>query len=157
MMCGTVLKSDPSSNLAAVQRQAKNSPVTQSRFSLISHDPVEAIERYFEESDQTLIRIAVDREGRGTLLRPLPGGKFTDIDGLADDEIISLCFGLAANREIRLLDEILLFYDCPCDLDQIEKMIGSFPADQQTELWGELDMLEVSCPRCGRIYTVERQ
>ena len=156
MMCGTVLKNDPSRNLVAVQRQAKNSPVTQSRFSLITHDPVEAIERYFEESDQTLIRIAVDNEGKGVLLRPLPGGNFNDIDGLTDDEIITHCFGMAADEEIKNVDEVLLFYECPCDLNQITKMIESLPEDLQEELWGDLDILEVSCPRCGRKYIVEQ-
>ncbi len=157
MMCGTVLKSDLSKNLVAVQRQAKNSPVTQSRFSLITHDPVEAIERYFEESDQTLIRIAVDSKGRGVLLRPLPGGNFEKIDGLADNEIIAHCFGMASGGEFKILEEVLLFYECPCDLQQIARMIDSLPDDQQKELWGDLDNLEVSCPRCGRKYRVNRE
>ena len=156
MMCGTALKSDPSRNLVAVQRQAKDSPVTQSRFSLITHDPVEAIERYFEESDQTLIRIAVDSQGRGALLRPLPGGNFDNIDGLTDDEIITRCFGMASGGEFKLLEEVLLFYECPCDLQQIAKMLDSLPEIQQKELWGDLDSLEVSCPRCGRIYSIGR-
>ncbi len=157
MMCGTVLKSNPSRNLVAVQRQAKDSPATQSRFSLITHDPVEAIERYFEDSDQTLIRIALDSQGRGALLRPLPGGNFDDIDGLTDDEIIARCFGMSSDGELKLLEEVLLFYECPCDLRQIAKMLDSLPADQQKELWGDLDRLEVSCPRCGRKYTVTRE
>lgn len=156
MVCGTVIKSDPDVNLAAVQRKAKNLPVTQSRFSLITQDPVEAIERYFEESDQTLIRIAVDNHGRATLLRPMPGGNFDDIEGLSDGELINRCFGLADSGELISLEEVLLFYECPCDLRQIEKMIISLPGDQQTELWGDLDRLEVSCPRCGRKYTVKR-
>ena len=157
MMCGTVLKSDPSRNLVAVQRQAKDSPVTQSRFSLITHDPVEAIERYFEESDQTLIRIAVDNVGRGVLLRPLPGGNFDDINGLTDDEIITRCFGMATEGEMKKLDEVLLFYECPCNIRQIVKLIDSLPEDQHNELWGGLEILDVSCPRCGRKYTVNRE
>ena len=156
MVCGTVLESDPSRNLVAVQRQAKNSPVTQSRFSLITHDPVEAIERYFEESEQTLIRIAVDNEGRGVLLRPLPGGSFDEIDGLTDDGLIDLCFKMAADEKIKRLDETLLFYECPCDTEQIVKMLESLPENQRKELWGDLDMLEVSCPRCGRKYNITR-
>lgn len=156
MMCGTILKSDSSRNLVAVQRQAKGSPLTQSRFSLLTHDPVEAIEHYFEESDQTLIRIAVDNNGKGSLLRPLPGGSFEDIDGLGDDEIIARCFQMAENEEIKKLDEMLLFYDCPCNLQQIAIMLESLPEDQQKELWGNLEALEVSCPRCGRNYTVSR-
>lgn len=157
MVSGTVIKNDPSRNLVAVQRKAKKSSVTQSRFSLIIHDPVEAIERYFEESDQTLIRIAVDSKGRGALLRPLPGGNFDDISGFSDDELIDFCFKLAANGELIKLDEVLLFYECPCDLRQIMKMIEALPEDQLSELWGDLDKLEVSCPRCGKKHTVHRK
>jgi len=54
MVCGTVLKSDPSRNLMVVQRQGKKSPVTQSHFSLMTHDPIEAVERYFEEALQNV-------------------------------------------------------------------------------------------------------
>lgn len=157
MVCGTVLESDPSRNLVIVQRQAKKSPMTQSYFSLMTQDPVEVVERYFEEAEQTLIRIAVDSQGRGALLRPMPGGNFDDIGGLSDDELIARCFGLAAVGAIKKLDEVLLFYECPCDQQQIDKIIKGLPENQLTELWGDLDSLEVSCPRCGRKYIVHRE
>jgi hypothetical protein len=156
MVCGTTLKSDPSRNLVVVQRQGKKSPVTQSHFSLLTQDPVEAVERYFEEAEQTLIRISVDSHGRGALLRPMPGGNFDDISGLLDDALIARCFGLAADGAIKKLDEVLLFYECPCDQQQINKMLCSLPEGKLAELWGDLDRLEVTCPRCGRKYTVKR-
>jgi hypothetical protein len=156
MMCGSVRESDPTRNLVAVQRQGKHAPVTQSRFSLHTHDPVEAVERYFAESEQTLIRIAVDEKGKGALLRPLPNGRFDEIEGLTDSELISRCFKLAEDSSITLLQEMLLFYECPCNIQMITKMINSLPEDQKKELWGELDHLEVSCPRCSRKYLVER-
>ena len=156
MMCGTVLESDPSRNVVAVQRQAKDSPATQSRFSLFTHDPVEAIEHYFAESEQSLIRIAVDDKGKGALLRPLPGGKFDEIEGLTDNELISRCFGLAEEGKITLLQEMLLFYECPCNIQMITKMIKSISEQEQKDLWGNLDHLEVSCPRCSRKYLINR-
>ncbi len=156
MICGSVRKSDPTRNLVAVQRQAKDSPATQSHFSLFTHDPIEAVERYFAESEQTLIRIAVDDKGKGALLRPLPNGRFDEIDGLTDSELISRCFSLAEEGKITLLEEMLLFYECPCDMQMITKMIRSIPEEEQKELWGNLNQLEVSCPRCSRKYLVER-
>ncbi len=156
MMSGIIIKTDKDKNLVAVQRQAKSSPPTQSRFSLLTHDPVEAVERYFEESEQTLIRIAVDSRGRGALLRPLPGGNFDDIEGFTDEELINRCFELAENEEIKLLEEKLLFYECPCDMQRIVKMLDNLKEDQRDYLWQGNEHLEVSCPRCGRIYTVKR-
>ncbi|NLA75971.1 MAG: Hsp33 family molecular chaperone HslO [Deltaproteobacteria bacterium] len=156
MMCGTLLKSNPERNLVAVQRQAINAPATQSRFSLFTHDPVEAVEHYFAESEQTLIRIAVDDTGKGVLLRPLPGGRFDEIEGLTDSELISRCYGMANKGKITLLHEMLFFYECPCSIQIIDKMIKSLPEDQQKTLWRDLDHLEVLCPRCSRKYLINR-
>lgn len=146
MMSGTVLESDPSRNLVAVQRQAINSPVTQSRFSLFTHDPVEAVEHYFAESEQNLIRIAVDDKGKGALLKPLPGGKFDAIEGLTDNELISRCFGLAEDGKITLLQEMLLFYECSCNMQMITKMIKSISEQEQKDLWGTLITLRFPAP-----------
>jgi hypothetical protein len=157
MVCGTVLESDPSKNLVVVQRKGKKAPMAQSYFSLMTQDPVEVVERYFEEAEQTLIRIAVDSKGRGALLRPMPGGNFDDIAGFSDDELIARCFGLAADGAIKKLDEVLLFYECPCNQQKIDAIIKGLPENQLAELWGDLDSLEVSCPRCGRKYTVNRE
>jgi hypothetical protein len=154
MVCGTVHESDPSKNIVVVQRQGKKTPMTQSHFSLITQDPVEAVERYFEESEQTLIRIAVDNQGRGALLRPMPGGNFDDISGLSDAALIDLCFGLAADGAIKRLDEFLLFYECPCDQQQISNILRTMPESQLEALWGDLESLEVFCPRCGRRYII---
>lgn len=156
MVCGTVRISDPSLSLVAVQRQSKRTPVTQSRFTLVTHDPVEAVERYFEEAEQSLIRIAVEKNGRCTMLRPMPGGRFDDIEGLSDEELIARCFNMAEGGELKSLDEVLLFYECPCDSGQIKRMLEGLPEEQKTELWADLDSLDVLCPRCGRKYTVPR-
>lgn len=156
MVCGRVLGSEPSKNLAVVQRQAKKLPATQSHFTLLTQDPVEAVERYFEEAEQTLIRIAVDRQGRGVLLRPMPGGGFDEIQGLSDDDVIARCFSHAADGTYKQLDEVLLFYECPCNEETIKKVILGLPRKQGAALWGDLDRLDVECPRCGRHYTVKR-
>ncbi len=86
MICGRVLGNTKSKGLCVVQRQGEKSPLAQSHVTLITQDPVEAVERYFEEAEQTLIRIAVDDAGRGVLLRPMPGGTFDAINGLSDDQ-----------------------------------------------------------------------
>ncbi|MDA8125784.1 MAG: Hsp33 family molecular chaperone HslO [Deltaproteobacteria bacterium] len=155
-VCGQVLVSEREKNLVVVQKQGRNTSLTQSHFALLTHDPVEAVERYFEEAEQTLIRIAVDGRGRGVLLRPMPGGHFADISGLADDALIERCWGMAAEGTIRKLAEARLFYECPCNQEKIDKLIAALPREQQDELWGDLEKLEVSCPRCGRSYGVER-
>jgi redox-regulated HSP33 family molecular chaperone len=156
MICGRVLGSNKKPGLCVVQRQGEKSPLTQSHVTLITQDPVEAIERYFEEAEQTLIRIAVDDAGRGALLRPMPGGTFEAINGLSDAQIIERIFGLATEGSMQHLEEVLLFYDCPCSPEKINAMIKSLPAEQSSRLWGDLKQLEVACPRCGRYYEISK-
>jgi hypothetical protein len=156
MICGRVLDSNKKHGLCVVQRQGEKSPLAQSHVTLITQDPVEAVERYFEEAEQTLIRIAVDDAGRGALLRPMPGGTFEAINGLSDDQIIERIFSLTGDGSMQHLEEVLLFYQCPCSPEKISAMIASLPADQATQLWGDLKSLEITCPRCGRYYEVSK-
>ena len=138
MICGRVLGNKKTQGLCVVQRQGEKSPMAQSHVTLITQDPVEAVERYFEEAEQTLIRIAVDDAGRGVLLRPMPGGTFEAINGLSDDQIIERIFALAGDGSMQHLEEVLLFYACPCSPEKIQAMIKSLPADQSAQLWGDL-------------------
>jgi hypothetical protein len=156
MICGRVLNNKKTQGLCVVQRQGEKSPMTQSHVTLITQDPLEAVERYFEEAEQTLIRIAVDDAGKGVLLRPMPGGVFEDINGLSDASIIERIFGLAAAGDMQHLEEVLLFYACPCSPEKISSMLKALPADQSAQLWGDLQRLEIACPRCGRYYEVRR-
>jgi hypothetical protein len=156
LICGCVLENKKTQGLCVVQRQGEKSPMAQSHVTLITQDPVEAVERYFEEAEQTLIRIAVDDAGRGVLLRPMPGGTFEAVNGLSDALIIERIFGLAAGGDMQHLEEVLLFYACPCSPEKIQAMITSLPADQSAQLWGDLKRLEIACPRCGRYYEVAR-
>lgn len=158
MMCGRVLESAAKdSGLCVVQRQGGKSPLAQSHVTLMTQDPVEAVERYFEEAEQTLIRIAVGGDGRGVLLRPLPGGVFDDISGLSDAELVGRVFGHAEAGRLQLLEEVLLFYDCPCSSGKIAAVLRGLPADEAARLWGDAELLETACPRCGRRYAITRR
>jgi hypothetical protein len=156
MICGRVLGHKKTQGLCVVQRQGEKSPLTQSHVTLLTQDPVEAVERFFEEAEQTLIRIAVDDAGRGTLLRPMPGGTFEAVNGLSDDQIIKRIYDLADDGSMQHLEEVLLFYECPCSPEKIHAMITSLPADQSEQLWGDLKQLEIACPRCGRYYEISK-
>ncbi len=158
MLCGRWLAaSTRAGGLCVVQRQAEKLPLAQSHVTIITQDPVEAVERYFEVAEQTLIRIAVDGGGRCALLRPLPGGVFDAVNGLSDAALIETVFSSAGSGRMKLLEEVVLFYGCPCSREKIEAMVRALPADQQHELWGDLARLEITCPRCGRLHTFSRR
>ncbi len=157
MLCGRILENTKKgAGLCVVQRQAGKSPLAQSHVTLVTQDPMEAVERYFEEAEQTLIRIAVLENGSGVLLRPMPGGAFDEINGLSDAALVEKVFRCASAGEMKLLEEVLLFYGCSCSSEKITAMIKNLPADQQQQLWSDLKRLDIACPRCGRLYDITR-
>jgi hypothetical protein len=157
MVCGTVRRSEPDADAVVVQRQKEKSPLTQSHYTLHSADPVQAVAQYFEECVQMLVRAALLDDGRGAFVLPLPGHGFGPLDGLTDRELVERCCALAGNEHAKLLDEVVLFYECRCSDDMILKMITDLPAAQRAELWKESSSITVNCPRCGRVYTLTRK
>jgi hypothetical protein len=156
MTCACLRQSDPEADTAVVQRQREKSPLTQSHFTLRNGDPLRAVEQYFEESAQMLVRLALLDDGRGAFVQPLPGHGFGPLDGLGDRDLVEQCCALPERERVKLLDEVVLFYGCRCSDDMIINMIAALPAQQRAELWQDASSLKVNCPRCGRAYTIAR-
>lgn len=156
MCCVSLRHSAAESNAAVVQRQKEKSPLTQSHYTLSSPDPVRAVEQYFEESAQMLVRVALLDDGRGVFVQPMPGHDFGPLDGLSDVELVERCFALSENETVKLLDEVVLFYGCRCSDTMILDMITSLPAQQRLGLWKDSSSLTINCPRCNRAYTISK-
>ena len=156
MACVSLGQSAAETSAAVVQRQQEKSPLTQSHFTLQSTDPVRAVERYFEESAQMLVRVALLDDGRGVFVQPMPGHDFGPLDGLSDAELVDRCFALSDNDRAKLLDEVVLFYGCRCSDAMILDMITSLPAQQRLGLWKGSESLTINCPRCNRAYTISK-
>jgi len=142
MVSGRFIQTEKEKNTAVVQRQKPGSEVTQSNFSLKSGNPVKAAEQYFEESEQNLVRIALNQKGDGALIHALPGGSFEKINSLSDDDLVALCTSMSQNNEIEKLEEVLLFYECRCNDGMILNMITGLPEKQRKDLWADQEKLE---------------
>jgi len=156
MACACVRTSASGADAAVVQRQKERSPLTQSHYTLRSDDSVRAVEQYFEEAAQVLVRLAVGDDGRGAFVQPMPGHGFGPVDGLDDSALVERCFALHGRDEVKLLDEVVLFYGCRCSDAMILNMVTSLPEHQRAGLWQDATSLTVNCPRCGRAYTLTR-
>jgi hypothetical protein len=156
MACACLRQSAPDADTAVVQRQKEKLPLTQSTYTLTDADPLRAVEGYFESAAQMLVHLALLDDGRGAFVQPMPGHGFGPLDGLADAELVEQCCSLGERKNVKLLDEVVLFYGCRCSEDMIIHMITALPADQRAELWRDSQSLTVNCPRCGRAYTIAR-
>jgi len=156
MACASARASAPEADSAVVQRQKERSPLTQSHYTLRSDDPVRAVEQYFEAAAQMLVRLAVMDDGCGAFVQPLPGHGFGPLDGLGDSALVERCCALHGRADVKLLDEVVLFYGCRCSDDMILHMVASLPEPQRAALWQDSSALDIDCPRCGRHYRLSR-
>jgi redox-regulated HSP33 family molecular chaperone len=107
--------------------------------------------------EQNVVRLAVDEQGMDVLVHVLPGGRFDKVASLSDEELIDLISHKVEHDELKQLAEVLLFYECRCHDKLILDMVGRVPEDRRKELWGNLDKLEIKCPRCDREYVINRK
>ena len=142
---------------AVVQRQKPQAALTQSYFSPKSADPLRVVEHYFDQVQQTATRLAENETGRIALITALPNGSLGSLSALADEALVAELSLLAERGGLQELGEVLLFYECRCDDAMILDMLASLPEAQRKEVWGEERTLSIECPRCGRLYTVERK
>ncbi|MCP4675720.1 MAG: Hsp33 family molecular chaperone HslO [Deltaproteobacteria bacterium] len=157
MICARIHETDTNRHVAVLQRQRPEEPLKESHFEVPDEDPAHLVERYFEGVDQIATRVAVDDSGLGVLVQAMPGGRFREVTDLQAPELIERIHQLADRDEMKPLQEVLLFYECRCHDEMIIGMLSGLPEERQQELWGDLEELEVECPRCGRKYVVKKK
>ncbi len=139
-----------------VQRQKGTAPMTQSLLTPLSADPCEVVSLYFNQAVQTKTRIVLEEDCSGILVQALPDSRFEDVENLANNELSKLCRGLASKKELKPMGEVLIFYECRCDDQMILNMLTGLPDSEREEVWGDLNSLNIECPRCRREYEIQR-
>jgi hypothetical protein len=157
MMCIRVKEADTGITSVVVQRQKPKLPAVQSHYEALDAEPAKVVQRYFEEVEQTDTRLAVSPGGEGLLLHGLPGCDFGAWAAMTEDDLKEFVAKLEAQGSLKRLDEVLLFYECRCNDGMVVKMIENLPGNKRNELFGDLDEIEVECPRCGRKYRIKRK
>ena len=156
MICARVREAPTDRASVYLQRQKGTAPLVESHYEPVGNDPAVAIQRYYEQVEQTRTRIAVSDDLDCVLFQAMPGGDFSQVSSLSEDDLFALATRLSGDERLTRLDEVVLFYECRCDDEMILEMLTSLPHRQREELWGDLEQLEAECPRCGRRYMVKK-
>ncbi len=156
MMCIRARESDGDKALGMLQRQRPKAPMTQSYFEPRSVSPVDTIQQYFEEVEQTRTRLVVRGDGAGVLVHALPDGDFSKVSNLTNDALFDFVDDALEKTERKEVGEVILFYECRCSPEVITQMIDRMESGQRADLFGELAAVEVECPRCAREFTVRK-
>lgn len=156
MICGRTRPAKKQKATVHLQRQKADGPLIQSHYEPLSGDPVDTINRYFEQVEQIKTRIVLDDDCSGVLVQALPDAKFSVVEKLENTKLSTLCRQMASQDKLKAMHEVVTFYECRCTDEMILNMMTSLPDAQRKELWGNENSLTIECPRCGREYTYNR-
>ncbi len=77
-----------------------------------------------------------------------------DLDWLASLDVDAVQ-NLEQTEEVKLLEVRHLKFACGCDLNKILPLLASW-RNRLDDLFGELEVIQVQCPRCAAVYPVSR-
>jgi hypothetical protein len=156
MICLRLLDAKTENVSVMVQRQKAGLPMTQSHISPRTGSPRDMVEQYFSEVDQTRTRLEIKEDGDCILAHALPGGNFDAVKDLNADKLFEYLDSAIGAGRVKELGEAILFYECRCSEVMISRMVDNMAESDRRDMFGDLQHLEIECPRCGRKYTVAR-
>lgn len=127
--------------------EARNSVVT-----FDSDNPARWVEEYYVHSEQRPARCFELPDECFTLISAQPDA---DLEWLAslDDGLVA---GIGESEETKVLETRKFRYYCGCTLERILPTLHAM-RDKLEEFFGEKPVIEISCPRCGAVYTVTKE
>jgi molecular chaperone Hsp33 len=116
-------------------------------------DPFKAVERYYSQSEQRPARYFRHNIEDFVMVSAQPG---CDLDWFArlDDEMIR---NLDQTEDLSLLEQRRYRWECGCSQERMFAVLAPVMRSDPEGLFGEDELLRISCPRCGAKHTVTRE
>ncbi len=156
MICLRIVDADGEKASGMIQRQKAGLPLTQSHITPRTQSPRDAVEQYFAEGVQTKARLGIRENGDSVLVHSLPEGNYDAVKDLDTNALFRFVDRVIDKENVKEAGEALIFYECRCSEGMITGMVENMNESDRNEMFGDLQQLEIECPRCGRKYTVTR-
>jgi molecular chaperone Hsp33 len=116
-------------------------------------DPFKAVERYYTQSEQRPARYFRHSIEDFVMVSAQPGCDLEWFDSL-DDEMVR---NLDQTEDLSLLEQRRYRWECGCSQERMFAVLAPVMRADPEGLFGEDELLRMSCPRCGAKHTVTRE
>jgi molecular chaperone Hsp33 len=138
------------SRLFVETRRARRNPV-QSVIDVQGIDILVILEQYYARSEQNPARFFELDDHRYAMIHALPDAREEWLESLVREDVPDLMA-----REPRQIDERLITLNCGCTSERMLEVVRASFADRGDQLFLGDAEIEVSCPRCGRRWMIDR-
>ena len=150
-----------------------NGQMWQGIVPLVGNSLTEAIEGYFEQSEQLATRVMIavdDTAAAGILVQRLPGSADDDdgwlrvlqlLQTVAPEELVAtdaetLLGRLFHEEDRRVFPARPLRFECPCSRSRVARVLRSLGEDELQAIIAERGEVEVACEFCNEQYRFDR-
>ncbi len=116
-------------------------------------EPFRIVEEYYRQSEQRPARYFRFGPEDFVMISAQPGCDLDWFDALTDDQVRQL----DEEETLSLLEERSYRWGCGCSQDRMFSILAPIMRADPTELFGEKDLIRISCPRCGALHTITRE
>ena len=142
---------EPGSRMIVQSSRAGRTP-TQSTIAVEGIDVLKIFEQYYRQSEQTPARLFEISDTEFVMLQALPEADHEWLLGLGRDEALGI-----AEDDLRPLDTPIFRYRCGCSARRMVGVMRELFRRDPDELFHGDGGVEISCPRCGRRWWVDRE
>lgn len=115
-------------------------------------DILEMFERYYKQSVQTPARFVEISDDSFLMLLALPDADREWLERLSREEAIGV-----AEDDVKPLGETVFRFQCGCNPERMLEVVRKLFREDPAELFRGDEGVEISCPRCGRRWWIDRQ
>ncbi len=145
------VKVDDQGSRMFVQMSRAGSVPMQSTVGVEGLDILQFFEQYYRQSEQTPARIFEVTDTEYVMLQALPEADDEWLDSLDRDQAIGV-----AEDELTELDVLTFRYECGCSPNRMVGVMRELFREKPEELFRGEGGVEISCPRCGRRWWIDR-
>lgn len=134
-----------------VQTTRSTGKASRSTIEVFGLDVLEMFEQYYRQSEQTPVRFFEVDDESFLMLSSLPDAEPQWLERLTRDEALGI-----AEDDLKSLGDTVFTFRCGCNPERMLEVVRAMFRKDPDELFRGDPGVEISCPRCGRRWWIDR-
>jgi molecular chaperone Hsp33 len=144
---------DDGRNLFCADVVRERADSRRSTIGFTSREPFQIVEQFYEQSEQRPARYFRLGPEDFVMLSAQPGCDLAWFEALDEEAMHTL----DQRETLSLLEQRSYRWGCGCSQERMYSVLAPMMRSDPAGLFGDGDLLRISCPRCGALHTVTRE
>jgi molecular chaperone Hsp33 len=128
-------------------------PKRRSAVTFAGTDPIAAVEKFYEQSEQRRARYFQLGEEDFAMVTEHPDCDLAWLNALTADQVRDL----ESTETLALMERRIYRWHCGCNQQRMMEVLAPSMKENADDLFGDEPKLEIRCPRCGARHTITRE